>query len=779
MTRNVTYDVTNTQTGDQATYTLITDGGPGMYAGWGDGEYRGGMGIPAAWRLALLIANQLGRVPFDAYRQLADRPAVQLPDQPFLTMPAGTTDTKLSVYRSWGLDRLWHGNAIGVIVAWSPLGYPTAATPVSAENVQVQRFGAQLPYPGQNWIPPGFESGEVGYLIGGTWYHAYEIVHFKGPCKPGALRGMGVLENHFELLSRSRKLGAAATAVDAGAVPTGLLRSLNPDMSPTEAQELKDSWRNSQRERTVAVLNPLTEFTPIAWNPTETQLLESRQYDVVDWANVFGVSASYAGGTNPSRVYANIEDQGLDLLKYGTPGDIVAEFEAVLSMMMPRGQYVKANLDHLLRADTKTRYEAHSIAIAAGFLTRNEVREFEERQPFTPEQEREVAEATARGPSGSTGPGGGPNTASNQPGTGKAPPRLAAVRSLLERGALPEDVSELEPDYDGPDTWPDRTWFPGEAEAWAADDAGLSVGAAAGGLDVGARAQAGADALHRYWTAGPGLARWRGSPHPWSTLHAFLSKYLSGERLDATTSAWYRDVFGHLPNQGKGRQHRAQARWPRGSGDKSGEWMDGPGGRGLGAQAPPLKRGAYRLTYRPDPRFPLGDGNRAAQQYGQEMSGRVTRKEWLSTADYVQNDFTAMNGYLRTGSGSGSTKARVEAMDGLMGKYRLPAEARSLRGVHNDPAIPPPGQAVGKVVTSQGFQSTTMALEDEEHFLGGTILDITVPKGSNAILANGLGVSRWPEEQELILPHGTRYAIRSDTMKGGQRWLKVTAMPPA
>jgi HK97 family phage portal protein len=436
--RNLTYDVTNTATGGQETFTLITDGGPGMYAGWGDGPYRGGMGIPAAWRLALLVANQLGRVPWDSYRKMSDRPPVQLPDQPFLTMPAGTTDTKLSVFRSWGLDRLWHGNAIGVVAARSPLGYPIAATPVDAENVQVQRFGIQLPYPGQNYIPPGFETGEVGYLIGGIWFHARDIVHFKGPCKPGALRGMGVLEAHFDLMSRSRKLGAAATAVDAGAVPTGLLRSLNPDMSSTEAQELKDSWKASQRERTVAVLNPLTEFTPIAWNPTETQLLESRQYDVIDWANVFGVSASYAGGTNPSRVYANIEDQGLDLLRYGTPGDIISEFEEVLSMLMPRGQYVKANLDHVLRADTKSRYEAHSIAIASGFLTRNEVRELEERQPLTPEQEQEVAEATApvpaAGPSGATGPTGGPNTASNQAGTGKAKPRLAAVRAAFERG---------------------------------------------------------------------------------------------------------------------------------------------------------------------------------------------------------------------------------------------------------------------------------------------------------------------------------------------------------
>lgn len=55
--------------------------------------------------------------------------------------------------------------------------------------------------------------------------------------------------------------------------------------------------------------------------------------------------------------------------------------------------------------------------------------------------------------------------------------------------------------------------------------------------------------LKQYWTAGPGLAKWRASPTPWRTLRRFLSKYLSGRKLDATTSSWYRIVFGKLPSQ--------------------------------------------------------------------------------------------------------------------------------------------------------------------------------------------------------------------------------------
>jgi hypothetical protein len=40
------------------------------------------------------------------------------------------------------------------------------------------------------------------------------------------------------------------------------------------------------------------------------------------------------------------------------------------------------NVDALLRPDTKSRYDAHKVALDAGFLTVDEVREFENREPF-------------------------------------------------------------------------------------------------------------------------------------------------------------------------------------------------------------------------------------------------------------------------------------------------------------------------------------------------------------------------------------------------------------
>jgi len=50
--------------------------------------------------------------------------------------------------------------------------------------------------------------------------------------------------------------------------------------------------------------------------------------------------------------------------------------------------------------------------------------------------------------------------------------------------------------------------------------------------------------LHRYWVAGPGLAKWAASPHPWTALRRHLAKYIHDPgKLDRTTSAWHNEVM--------------------------------------------------------------------------------------------------------------------------------------------------------------------------------------------------------------------------------------------
>jgi hypothetical protein len=121
-----------------------------------------------------------------------------------------------------------------------------------------------------------------------------------------------------------------------------------------------------------------------------------------------------------------------------------------------------------------------------------------------------------------------------------AKPRHTRAAEIAARVPELPEPEEFEPGWTGPNTDPGRAFLDeAEAQAWAADDA----------HPFEARAAGNPGALRKYWTAGPGRAKWELSPTPWRTLRKFLSKYLSGDELDRTTSSWYRLVKGHLPNQ--------------------------------------------------------------------------------------------------------------------------------------------------------------------------------------------------------------------------------------
>lgn len=70
---------------------------------------------------------------------------------------------------------------------------------------------------------------------------------------------------------------------------------------------------------------------------------------------------------------------------------------------------------------------------------------------------------------------------------------------------------------------------------------------------AGADATPGHDQLHHYWVAGAGLARWRASPTPWTTLVTLLSEHVGPAKAKIFASEWYREVFGRWVGETKGK----------------------------------------------------------------------------------------------------------------------------------------------------------------------------------------------------------------------------------
>ncbi|MGE3414187.1 MAG: phage portal protein [Dehalococcoidia bacterium] len=389
-TRDTKYTATDTSTGQSQTFTIIDNLAPD----WDNAPYRGGMGIPGAWRCALLLSDLLASVPWHARRTRNGREEIIDPTPPFLEQPH-PPDPRVVTLSSLALDLIWHGNAIALVASRNRDGWPTSYLPIPAEEVQVKR-GAE--YDGTT-LPVG----AIAYRIGSRWYSADDVVHVKGPARPGALRGMGVLECHLNgSLTLASEQARQARSLQGSGIPTGVLTvedSPEEPLEQDEADEIKAGWLRSQRDRTVAVLNARTKFEALAWNPTETQLLDARKFSLHETALIFGLDPSWLGVAGSSMTYQNTETKSIELVKFSLSGHL-ARMEQTLSTHMPRGTWAQANLDGLLRGDTLTRYQAHEVGIRAGFLTDDEARDLEGRPPLTPAQRARRDAARAPRPAG-------------------------------------------------------------------------------------------------------------------------------------------------------------------------------------------------------------------------------------------------------------------------------------------------------------------------------------------------------------------------------------------
>lgn len=345
---------------------------------WQASTYRGFLSVPGAWRASTMLSDLFAQMPFHSFRSDGEGGEIATPrNAPILDAPAGSREDPLTVYASWAMDYLWDGNAVGVYTGFGVNGLPIAILPIPACDVGVRMQPANDPRLGQY-------TGRREYSISGVIFDESQIFHVKGPCAPGADRGLGVLETQLGALTLSRDLENQADSISLHGVPTGLLKSTNPEADPADLAVAKAAWILSQRNRTIAALGPNIDFEPLSWNPEEMQLVEARKFSLTQLELMFGLPVGWLGGAAPSRTYSNVEQDAVNLIKFSALAGMIAKFESVFTnKTLPRGQAAKGNRDAVLRSDTMTRYQAHALALGGktAWKTIDEVRRVENLPP--------------------------------------------------------------------------------------------------------------------------------------------------------------------------------------------------------------------------------------------------------------------------------------------------------------------------------------------------------------------------------------------------------------
>lgn len=166
-----------------------------------------------------------------------------------------------------------------------------------------------------------------------------------------------------------------------GAAPAGVLE--HPGVI-RDVSKLRESWNEtfggSRNAGKVAILEEGLHFNPISMSPQDSQLLETRQYQLTEIARIFRIPPHMLGDLSKAT-FSNIEEQSLEFVKY-TLTPWICRWEssltdALLSREEQRKYEIRFNVEGLLRGDYKSRMEGYAVGINNGFMCPNDVRRLE------------------------------------------------------------------------------------------------------------------------------------------------------------------------------------------------------------------------------------------------------------------------------------------------------------------------------------------------------------------------------------------------------------------
>jgi HK97 family phage portal protein len=335
------------------------------------------MKLSAVWSCVRLISETISTLPLSVYeKSSAGKRVASLHPLQFILHDQPNSETTAAVHwEACVAAMLLRGNArceklmIGGKVVGLRFLHPDRLVPFMRDGVKFWRFqeknGLQREIPNDRiWTIPGFSlDGEEGVSV-----IAYGADVF------GAAIGAD---------------RAASGTFAKGLMPTTAL-SFPEVMKPEQRDDARrtlEALSGAVNSGRPVILEAGTDIKTVGINPTDAQLLESRAFSVEEICRWFRVPPWMVGHAEKSTSWGTgIEQQMIGFLTF-TLGPWLRRIEQAISkdLLQPGERarfYPKFTVEGLLRADSAGRAAFYAAMVNNGILTRDEVRELEDREPM-------------------------------------------------------------------------------------------------------------------------------------------------------------------------------------------------------------------------------------------------------------------------------------------------------------------------------------------------------------------------------------------------------------
>lgn len=172
--------------------------------------------------------------------------------------------------------------------------------------------------------------------------------------------------------------------------PAGIV-SVKNELKAESWERLKAAWKNatnqlrSEENKTMLIPADL-DYKPLTISPVDAQLIDLMKLNRSEVAGIFSVPAHMINDLEKAT-FSNISEQSIQFVRHSIMPWVVnweQELNRKLFTKAERtaGYYVRFNLAGLLRGTQQERAQFYHYAITDGWMSRNEVRAFEDMNPI-------------------------------------------------------------------------------------------------------------------------------------------------------------------------------------------------------------------------------------------------------------------------------------------------------------------------------------------------------------------------------------------------------------
>ena len=170
---------------------------------------------------------------------------------------------------------------------------------------------------------------------------------------------------------------SASNFFESGCNLAGIL-TVDGQLNPQQRNDIKNNWNLTYTNggSGLAVLQGNMHYQPVQLNASDSQLIESRNFNISDIARFFEISPVLLGDLTHAS-YSTIEAVQQDFLLHTLqPYISLVEEEFTKKLLKPSEHNLMINLreDYLLKTDKKATAEYYTKLVSGGIITRNEAR---------------------------------------------------------------------------------------------------------------------------------------------------------------------------------------------------------------------------------------------------------------------------------------------------------------------------------------------------------------------------------------------------------------------